>query len=227
MRNLALFFITVSCIACSDNKSNESFKSTNLAALTPPILTPMPPPDCDQSSTLTSIQYRPIGSGIRLRSEADEKSSLLINKKATEIFHETHYLEIDDTVKVIEECTKGGWSWVRLIDPDYLVDTHKGWIESKYLPKNVTKNGDKYSGKISSSALTPYKKNDGYGLFESRFSEIENLRKKAAEIAIDSGDCGFVVSSDLSVTKSTIKDLKFWVECENGNRKNFFEFELR
>ncbi len=78
-----------------------------------------------------------------------------------------------------------------------------------------------YSRMISSYALAPYT-NKGYPEtikeFGSRLKEIESYRRKAAEIAIDSYGCGYVEMVELS-TKSTIKHLIFFVECNNYNKR--------
>lgn len=185
---------------------------------------------CDASTVLTGKKYNVIGSSINVRKGPGALYERIVNQRATDTLGSTQYISIDDSVTVYEECTKNGWSWVRVIDPDGLQDTHKGWIASKFIDKRQNIVGDKYERNISSSALSPYTKqnypktNAKYG---SRMSEIEFFRRKAAELAIDSGKCDNVLTSELSDNKSSLKHLYFWVECENKQRIYFDEFELK
>ncbi len=116
------------------------------------------------------------------------------------------------------------------MEPDWLQDSHKGWVESKYLDKGQDIGGDKYARKISSSALSPYTK-QGYpktvAKYGSRLKEIEALRRKAAEMAVDSGKCDFVLMSELSDSKSDLQNLNFWVDCKNGERVYLDELQIK
>jgi hypothetical protein len=142
----------------------------------------------------------------------------------------THYVNIDDTTIVFEECTKNGWSWIRVVEPDWLQDSHRGWVQSTHLDKGQDLPGDGYVRKISSSALLPYT-SDGYpktvAKYGSRLKEIEVLRRRAAEMAADSGKCDLVTTSDLSLNKSSLKHLQFWVDCRNGHRIRLDEFQIK
>lgn len=187
------------------------------------------PSDCDASSKITGIKYNVIGSGIKIRKGPNESSDQIINQKATSILNRTEYITIDDTTTVFEECMKGEWSWIRVVEPEWLQDSHRGWVMSKFLDKGQDIGGDKYTRKISSSALLPYTEPSDpiitkYG---SRLREIETLRRKAAEIAVDSGKCDYVLMSELSDSKSDLKHLYFWVDCKNGQRINLDETQIK
>lgn len=58
--------------------------------------------------------------------------------------------------------------------------------------------------------------------FRPRLPEIERHKKAALRKAIDTGQCDFATSVELS-TKSTLTNLIYWVDCENGQRFWFYE----
>lgn len=76
------------------------------------------------------------GNDIFIRIGPGEKYSKLINEKLSEALKEKSYSSIDNTVKVIETETKGEWSKIRVVDPEWLSDTFIGWIPTKYIIKN-------------------------------------------------------------------------------------------
>ncbi|GLU57326.1 hypothetical protein Dfri01_67870 [Dyadobacter frigoris] len=63
----------------------------------------------------------------------DIKAAKIINQKATEALHETHYISVDKSVKVAILEKQNGWVKVQVIDPDWLKNTHIGWLEDKFL----------------------------------------------------------------------------------------------
>lgn len=89
---------------------------------------------------------------------------------------------------------------------------------------------DSYEGKIEDYALEPYTAKGGFEKtikkYNSRLNEITKLRKLAAEKVIDSGKCDTVIASELS-DSSTLKHMKFWVDCNNGERIYLDEFQLK
>lgn len=88
---------------------------------------------CGSGSTKSGQILRVNGSDVVLRSAPNAKSEKLINQKATQILKTTQYLTIDNTVTVVEECTKGEWSRVRVKEPDWLQNSHIGWAQSSSL----------------------------------------------------------------------------------------------
>lgn len=188
------------------------------------------PPACDSSTVITGNKYNVIGSDISVRSGAGKSFDKVVNQKATSIIGSTQYITIEDSTTVFEECTKDGWSWIRVIEPDYLQNSHRGWVQEKVLDKGQDIGGDKYTRKISSSALLPYTKKDypkTIAKYGSRLAEIEKLRRKAAEMAIDSGKCDYVLSSELSDSKSELRHLHFLVDCKNSQRVYLDEFQIQ
>lgn len=78
-----------------------------------------------------------------------------------------------------------------------------------------------YRSKMSPNALAPYTEKaypKTFAKLGPRMVDVEVLKKRAAEMAIDSGKCDFVEIVDLSFDKSTIDHLLFWVDCANKQR---------
>lgn len=88
----------------------------------------------------------------------------------------------------------------------------------------------KTTAAIPESVLTPYTPEAYPKTFEkfgSRIDVVELGRKASAQRAAKSNKCDKVSMAELSDSKSTIDDLHFWVDCENGQRFYFSENELR
>jgi hypothetical protein len=88
------------------------------------------------------------GEDIPIRTGAGENSKKLVNQKATKALGETQYCQVDYSVKVEVLETKDDWSKIKVVDPEWLSETHVGWIPSKYI---ITKDDkDKQSfGKLN------------------------------------------------------------------------------
>lgn len=88
---------------------------------------------CGAEGTKSGQTLRVKGSGIAVHAEPNPKSEKLINQAATQILKSTQYITIDYTVTVVEECKQRGWSKVRVTEPDWLRDSHIGWVPSTAL----------------------------------------------------------------------------------------------
>jgi len=225
-----LGFIVAAIILIAIFSGNDDRPRTTGSNSTPKATVAKKPPSaCDSSTVITGKKYNVLGSGIIVRKGPGTNYDKIINQKATSILKTTQYISIDDTTTIYEECTKDGWSWIRVIDPDWLQNSHRGWVASKFIDKGQDIGGDKYARKISSSALSPYtiqgypKTIKKYG---TRIGEIETLRRKAAEMAVDSGKCDYVLISELSDSKSSLNHLHFWVDCKNKQRIYLDEFQI-
>lgn len=162
---------------------------------------------CGAGSTKSGQTLRVNGSDVVLRSAPNAKGEKLINQKATQFFKTTHYLTIDHTVTVIEECTQGEWSRVRVTEPDWLQNTHIGWVHSSSLrhPKKDS------SGRIEfteaditwDKKTSPFKKIIIMGVNKVH---RENARCKT----IDPG------TAYLSSSKGSPSDPVFYVTCGTG-----------
>lgn len=230
MKKLLGILLAIGILAAIFSGNDDQPNTTSTSAQSANVSKRSIPSDCDATSGITGKKYNVIGSGIDVRNGPGHSFNKIVNQKTTSILKTTQYISIDDTTTVFEECTKGGWSWIRVVDPDWLQDSHRGWVETKFLDKGQDVGGDKYARKISSSALSPYTK-QGYPKnvekYGSRLNEIESLRRKAAEMAVDSGKCDFVLMSELSDSKSNLQHLHFWVDCKNGQRVYLDEFQIK
>ncbi|BET59162.1 hypothetical protein [Geobacter sp. 60473] len=90
---------------------------------------------CGKESSKTGQTYKVTGSDISIRKGPGKKFDKLINQKATSILKRTQYTTIDNSVTVYEECTQGGWSFVKVTEPDWLRESHIGWVQSTALRK--------------------------------------------------------------------------------------------
>lgn len=230
MKKLFGIIIALGVLVAIFSGNDNAPKNQSVASQAPSQPSRSVPAACDASTVVTGKKYNVLGSGINVRKGPGTSFEKIINQKATSILKTAQYISIDDTTTVFEECTKDGWSWIRVIDPDWLKDSHRGWVLSKYLDKGQDIGGDKYTRKISSSAISPYTK-QGYpktiAKYGSRLSEIESLRRKAAEMAVDSGKCDYVTMSELSDSKSSLNHLYFWVDCRNKQRIYLDEFQIK
>ena len=79
----------------------------------------------------TSTVYNIEGEDIVIRVGPGTNYDKLINKKATAALGETHYAQVDYSVKVIIKETSGDWSKIKVIEPEWLSSSHVGWILTK------------------------------------------------------------------------------------------------
>jgi hypothetical protein len=88
---------------------------------------------------------------------------------------------------------------------------------------------DKYSNRIGSYALSPYTKKSypkWVEEYKSRLQELEKMRRKAAEMALDSGKCDYVSGVDLS-TQSSLNNIILFIDCKNKERIYLNESEIK
>lgn len=78
------------------------------------------------------------GTEVLLRATPSASGTKLVNEKATRVLGRTMYLQIDNSTTVLEECTQGDWSRVRVQEPDWLRNSHIGWVETRSLRKKKT-----------------------------------------------------------------------------------------
>lgn len=162
---------------------------------------------CGAGSKVTGQVLRVNGTDVVLRAGPSTTTEKLVNEKASAILHSTEYLTIDKSVTVREECTQGGWSRVRVTDPDWLRDSHFGWVASTAL-RGQSKGA---SGK---SEFTEADFN--WDATTSKYKEIivagvnkvhrENARCKSIDPS----------SAYLSSSKGTPADPVFFVTCGSG-----------
>lgn len=173
------------------------------------------PVSCGSDSKKTGQELRVNGSGVVLRAAPSEKSAKLINKKATEIMKTTQYLQLDNTVTVHEECTQGTWSRVRVTEPDWLRDSHIGWVPSNSLRRPAADRAGTMQFTEAdfywSKETAPYKKTIVAGV-NKVYRENGRCKK------IDPGSVG------VSSSKGTRSDPVFFVMCDDGKGGVFNAF---
>lgn len=111
MKKNYLLIIVISLIfviSCNDKNSNTGQNKNDTSA--------------------TNNIYNIIGKNVVVRSGPGENFDKIINKKATEALGETNYCEVDNSFRIIIEETKGEWSKIKVLEPDWLSETHNGWI---------------------------------------------------------------------------------------------------
>lgn len=162
---------------------------------------------CGSGSTKSGQILRVNGSDVVLHAAPNAKSEKLINQKATQILKTTQYLTIDNTVTVIEDCTQGQWSRVRVKEPDWLQDSHIGWVQSSSLRGQKKDSGGfvefTEADFVWDKKTSPYKKIIVAGVNKLH---RENARCKT----IDPG------TAYISSSKGSPSDPVFYVTCGTG-----------
>lgn len=165
------------------------------------------PESCGTGSTSTQKTYQVNGSGIELLATPSASGAKLLNEKATAALKRPHYLAIDSSTTVIEECTRAGWSRVRVTEPEWLRATHQGWVPSNVLRGKIVDAGGVRefveADFIWDSRTIPHKKVIIAGVNKVH---RENARCKQ----IDPG------SAYISKDRSTAADPVFFVTCGSG-----------
>jgi hypothetical protein len=124
---LLICILSFSCVQnnnISENQSSESIKVNK--ANTPPAI------------------YAIKGEKIYIRTGPGIQYKKLVNEKATEVLKETQYANVDYSVKVIVLETNGEWSKIKVVVPEWLSDTHIGWIPTKAILKNNSENKEMF-----------------------------------------------------------------------------------
>lgn len=119
----------------ADPASANSAPSSSPAQVTPAkqAAAAAPAYSCPEGSQSTGLEMRVTGTGHVLRSEPGKSGARIVNQKATAALKETHYITIDKSTVVRQECVQGEWSRVQVIEPSSLSGTHKGWVQTAVL----------------------------------------------------------------------------------------------
>lgn len=163
---------------------------------------------CGPGSTATGKSYSVNGQNVLLLAAPKTGASKLVNEKATAIMHTTQYMAIDNSVTVNEQCTQGSWSRVQVIDPDFLHDTHIGWVPSTALRKpQVDASGQRVFTEADfqfDKSTLPYKK-----------TIIDGVNR----IHRENSRCGDIDPSSASLSSTSTKaHPTFYVTCGKGTQ---------
>lgn len=214
MRNVLVIALIASVIAgCGDKENNKVSKTLS--------------GECTKDTVITGLEYRPLR-----QAELYESRSLsgqkVINEKATKILGTVNYKTVDASTRVVEECTVGGSSFVRVIDPEWLKD-NKGWISESVL-KQKNNPGDKYEGLIAEYVVEELP-SDYFAGDKSKFKPVAKLILKsqvaAAQQAIDSGSCDYVENVIFQARNSSLKKFNYIVDCSNKKRFEISSDDLK
>lgn len=161
---------------------------------------------CSAESKKTGQDYKVKGEGVIVRKGPGKSYEKIINQKATAALKKTHYITVDFSSPVHEECTQSGWSFIRVTEPESFRNTHAGWVQSSVLlKKKVDSAGVKViteSDVIWDKDTKPYKS-----------IIVEGLNK----IHRENANCKEIDSMVIkSKTKSTKVNPVFFVTCGSG-----------
>jgi hypothetical protein len=201
-RVLLLGLIGLALVGCGDNKSNKI------------------PSECDSEATITGKSYPVLWESILYKKNGSEMIPI-VNEKYKKMTGKTDYLSVDSSTSVVEECVNGEFSYIRLTSPDYLVETHKGWIKQSDLDKGqaLENEYDRYISELVKVKYTPDNWDDLALLLGNEFEKVNSLRYSAAKFIIDSKKCKYVDDSSIDPFNYGTRDnLRFIVECRDGER---------
>lgn len=124
--------------SCGDPHIKNVDNPTQLSNTTESSITSEP-----ERNTIYNIK----GDEILVREGPGKQFNKIVNQKATDILGSLEYIHVDNTCKVLVLETKNGWSKINVIEPDWLRESHIGWIKSKYVydPNNTQPESNKES----------------------------------------------------------------------------------
>jgi hypothetical protein len=91
-------------------------------------------------ANVTGTEYSVAGTRINVRKGPGITHERIFDRETASTPGETRYVQIDNRVTVLEACRKGGWSFIQVIEPEWLSDSHQGWVASRFLrepPRSV------------------------------------------------------------------------------------------
>lgn len=148
---------------------------------------------CGSGSTKSGQKLGVNGSDNYLHAGPSSKTPKLLNEKTTKIMGKPYYLQIDNSVTVIEDCTKAGWSKVRVHEPDWLRKSHIGWVPSSVLHGRKVDSGGKTvfteADFLWDKKTSPYKKViiDGVNKVYRENSRCKHIDPSSAYISSSKG----------------------------------------
>lgn len=185
-------------VACGNSKDDKGSGAPAPLGIAEP---------CGSDSVKSGQSFSVIGQGIPILAAPNADAEKLVNEKASQVMHSTEYMTVDNSTTVTEECTKGGWSRVYVTDPEWLRETHVGWIPSSSLRKPQTD----LSGKrvfteadfVFDDVTRPYKT-----IIVDGVNRIYRENDRCGDIRPD--------SAYISGSKGTKDDPVFYVTCGSG-----------
>lgn len=162
--------------------------------------------DCGPNAVATGNTYGVTGSSINIRTGPGSQYDRIVNEKATRILKETMYIHIDSTVTIREVCRQGEWSRIQVVEPEYLRDSHRGWVASRFLRNLET----------DTTGRRVFTENDF--IWDDRIRPYKDIIVAGVnKIHRENERCGQIDPSSAYVSsKSTPSDPVFFVTCGSG-----------
>lgn len=179
----------------------QDLKTTIFAIVLSIVLTNCGSNDKSNNSTSSNNIFGIKGEEIVLHTGPGQNFDKVVNQKTTDMIHETVYATVDNSVKVREEETKDGWSKIVVVDPDWLSESHQGWIESKYIIKTEEQ---------AAETIVPRK--------NKIFNEVPQVQSKLSSVGI--GELRKWSNDSYSWTSSTPYHSFGSISSDNGMQNN-------
>lgn len=124
MKNTSIIIVVVFMLfACTENKRNRTYNNENsVISVKENTKKKKKPKTFDLNKDKIYLKKMP-------QKNADN----IINEKATKALGTVDYITVDRSRKVVILEQKDQWSKIKVVDPDWLSETHKGWILSKHI----------------------------------------------------------------------------------------------
>ncbi len=117
------------------------------------------------------------GEGVPIRTGPGNEFEKLINKKATEALGKAEYCTVDYSVKVGILEKKDDWAKIKIVDPEWLSESHIGWI-----PANIIMSQEEVNKESSMGELN---QNDYEIIKTSHNSTVQNFHVLLKQKAFD------------------------------------------
>jgi hypothetical protein len=173
-----------------------------------------------QSNLIIGHNYNIDGDNIIIRVGPSLNSEKLVNKKTSEIFNKTIYAVVDQSVKVKVEEINGYWTKIRITEPDWLSNTHIGWIPTYHII-GENKTDGKFLASLSKKFLISLLENiDNQKYIDSTLKNI-NFHEELKGIYKSNQEIGNKMKHILDINKITgmvilhTSDAIFWEKISN------------
>jgi hypothetical protein len=162
---------------------------------------------CGANSTRVDAPRLVKGEDHPLRLAPSKSAERLVNKKATAALGRIHYAVIDLSAEVIEECTRGDWSRVHVDKPEWLRDSHVGWVPSDVL-KGESRDARGYRAYTENDFSWDKNTRPHKAIIVAGVNKVHRENARCRDI--DTG------SAYISGSKGTKKNPVFFVTCGTG-----------
>lgn len=163
---------------------------------------------CDSSTTPSNAEVLGPSEETPLRAAPGDSASILTNQTASEALKRPIFIDVSGSNVLREECKKGEWSKVRVIDQPSITSTYVGWIRTDKL-RAVKKDAEGF--KIYEAADFAWDKQTA----KYKNTIVDGVNHVHRNVAI----CKELSTSNfgISASKSTPDDTVFYVSCGTGN----------